>query len=82
VAGQERKSCESIVQVDNRKDVTLHGLDGWTFELTLQKSLGPLVVSINLGATLRTAQALRLHMRPLDATSLEQQELQRRILSS
>ena len=34
---------------------------------------------INLGATLRTAQALRLHMRPLDGTSLEQQELQRRI---
>ncbi|KAJ5478324.1 hypothetical protein N7530_003833 [Penicillium desertorum] len=34
---------------------------------------------INLGATLRIAQALRLHMRPLDGTSPEQQELQRRI---
>lgn len=34
---------------------------------------------INLGATLRIAHALRLHIRPLDGTSPEQQELQRRI---
>ncbi|KAJ6149671.1 hypothetical protein N7471_000870 [Penicillium samsonianum] len=34
---------------------------------------------INLGATLRIAHALRLHIRPLDGTSSEQQELQRRI---
>lgn len=34
---------------------------------------------INLGATLRIAHALRLHIRPLDGTSPERQELQRRI---
>lgn len=34
---------------------------------------------INLGATLRIAHALRLHIRPLDGTSPEQQELRRRI---
>lgn len=34
---------------------------------------------INLGATLRIAHALRLHIRPLNGTSPEQQELQRRI---
>ncbi|CAI7602799.1 unnamed protein product [Penicillium viridicatum] len=34
---------------------------------------------ISLGATLRIAHALRLHIRPLDGTSPEQQELQRRI---
>ncbi|CAI7613175.1 unnamed protein product [Penicillium glandicola] len=34
---------------------------------------------INLGATIRIAHALRLHIRPLDGTSPEQQELQRQI---
>lgn len=34
---------------------------------------------INLGATLRIAHALRLHIRPLDGSSPKHQELQRRI---